>query len=331
MATSKKLATAKAVKEKKAVSKEKVLATNQKNVSKRATVPAKKVVAKKAVSTAKKSQSEAIKKVAPKKAAMKAAVKKAPVKKVAVKNASAKKVATKVVAKKVSASKKKADDKKTVASTQKVAKKAAPPKVATSTVSSTTKKVTPVATKKVVAKKVAPIKKDTKKNKKEVAPLKPVKVPRISTTAKKSYRPAYTPLEQRNSQMEAESIVRYSEEELQEFKDLIIKKLADAKSEVAYLQGMISRRDEMGSDIESRYMTMEDGTISMEREQQSQMISRQISFIDNLEKALIRIENKTYGICRVTGKLIDKARLRAVPHATLSMEAKLSRKNNAGQ
>jgi RNA polymerase-binding transcription factor DksA len=70
-------------------------------------------------------------------------------------------------------------------------------------------------------------------------------------------------------------------------------------------------------------MTMEDGSMSMEREQLSQMASRQITYIDHLEKAMMRIENKTYGICRVTGKLIDKARLRAVPHATLSLEAKL--------
>ena len=73
---------------------------------------------------------------------------------------------------------------------------------------------------------------------------------------------------------------------------------------------------------EGRYMTMEDGSMSMEREQLAQMASRQIQFIDHLEKANMRIENKTYGICRVTGKLIDKARLRAVPHATLSIEAK---------
>jgi len=70
-------------------------------------------------------------------------------------------------------------------------------------------------------------------------------------------------------------------------------------------------------------MTMEDGSLSMEREQLSQMASRQIDFIEKLEKALMRIENKTYGICRVTGRLIDKARLKAVPHATLSMEAKM--------
>ncbi len=78
-----------------------------------------------------------------------------------------------------------------------------------------------------------------------------------------------------------------------------------------------------GDDTDNRYMTMEDGSLSMEREQLSQMASRQITFIDHLEKAMMRIENKTYGICRVTGKLIDKARLRAVPHATLSIEAKM--------
>ncbi|MEJ7737850.1 MAG: TraR/DksA C4-type zinc finger protein [Chitinophagaceae bacterium] len=116
---------------------------------------------------------------------------------------------------------------------------------------------------------------------------------------------------------------RYSDADLSEFRDLINKKLDAAKKELNYLQGLITRKDEMGGDeSDNRYMTMEDGSISMEREQLSQMASRQITFIDHLEKALMRIENKTYGICRVTGKLIDKARLRAVPHATLSIEAK---------
>lgn len=117
---------------------------------------------------------------------------------------------------------------------------------------------------------------------------------------------------------------RYSDAELAEFKELIQRKLDAAKKELAYLQGLITRKDEMGGDeAENRYMTMEDGSISMEREQLAQMASRQITYIDHLEKALMRIENKTYGICRVTGKLIDKARLRAVPHATLSIEAKM--------
>ncbi|MBO9199157.1 TraR/DksA C4-type zinc finger protein [Niastella sp. MAH-29] len=117
--------------------------------------------------------------------------------------------------------------------------------------------------------------------------------------------------------------MRYSDAELGEFKELILKKAEQAKKELTYLQGLITRKDEMGGDEnENRYMTMEDGSMSMEREQLAQMASRQINYIDHLEKALMRIENKTYGICRVTGKLIDKARLRAVPHATLSIEAK---------
>jgi RNA polymerase-binding transcription factor DksA len=115
---------------------------------------------------------------------------------------------------------------------------------------------------------------------------------------------------------------RYSDGELNEFKELIQRKLDTAKKELAYLQGLITRKDESGDLDEGRYMTMEDGSMSMEREQLSQMASRQIQFTDHLEKAIMRIENKTYGICRVTGKLIDKARLRAVPHATLSIEAK---------
>ncbi|HEX8356559.1 MAG TPA: TraR/DksA C4-type zinc finger protein [Segetibacter sp.] len=154
---------------------------------------------------------------------------------------------------------------------------------------------------------------------------KPVIIPKTSTTKKVDYQPDFL-----KSVLDTPAIVpqgptmRYSDAELQEFRDLINKKLDAAKKELGYLQGLITRRDEMGGDeTDNRYMTMEDGGMSMEREQLSQMASRQITFIDHLEKAIMRIENKTYGICRVTGKLIDKARLRAVPHATLSMEAKL--------
>ncbi|WP_429062011.1 TraR/DksA C4-type zinc finger protein [Chitinophaga sp. W2I13] len=121
-------------------------------------------------------------------------------------------------------------------------------------------------------------------------------------------------------------IYRYSDSDLQEFRELIQKKLESAKKELIYLQGLITRKDEAGTDdTENKYMSMEDGSGSQEREQLNQMASRQIQFIDHLEKAMMRIENKTYGICRVTGKLIDKARLRAVPHATLSIEAKLAK------
>ena len=119
------------------------------------------------------------------------------------------------------------------------------------------------------------------------------------------------------------TVYRYNDEDLMEFRELISNRLEAARKELIYLQGVITRKDEAGTeDTENRYMNIEDGSGAMEREQLAQLASRQIQFVNHLEKALIRIENKTYGICRVTGKLIEKARLRAVPHATLSIEAK---------
>ena len=161
---------------------------------------------------------------------------------------------------------------------------------------------------------------------KKPEPPKPVKVviPEIKTKTSRRYEPEFTKsvLDQPEN-IQTGPTMRYSDAELSEFKELILKKAEQAKKELTYLQGLITRKDEMGGDEnENRYMTMEDGSMSMEREQLAQMASRQINYIDHLEKALMRIENKTYGICRVTGKLIDKARLRAVPHATLSIEAK---------
>jgi RNA polymerase-binding transcription factor DksA len=156
-------------------------------------------------------------------------------------------------------------------------------------------------------------------------PPKPTKVviPKTTTRSSVKYEPEFTKSVLDTVQPEPSGPTqRYSDSDLAEFKEIILKKLDAAKKELAYLQGLITRRDESGDMDEARYMTMEDGGVSMEREQLSQMASRQITFIDHLEKALMRIENKTYGICRVTGKLIDKARLRAVPHATLSIEAK---------
>ena len=172
--------------------------------------------------------------------------------------------------------------------------------------------------------KQAPVAKPATKPAKPEPP-KEVKVPKTSVKTSVPYEPGYTPLEKRKESPKTnEPLVRYSDSDLGEFRDLINKKLEAAKKELAYLQGLITRKDDLGGDeTDNRYMTMEDGSMSMEREQLSQMASRQITYIDHLEKALIRIENKTYGICRVTGKLIDKARLRAVPHATLSLEAKL--------
>ena len=162
--------------------------------------------------------------------------------------------------------------------------------------------------------------------KKKTEPTKPTKfvMPDIKTKTTRKYEPEFTKsvLDQ-PEHIQTGPTMRYSDSDLVEFRELIQKKLDQAKKELTYLQGLITRKDEMGGDeTENRYMTMEDGSMSMEREQLAQMASRQINYIDHLEKALMRIENRSYGICRVTGKLIDKARLRAVPHATLSIEAK---------
>lgn len=188
----------------------------------------------------------------------------------------------------------------------------------------------PMPKKKEVSKpvaKVLPVKVSVPQRAKDIKiiPAKPVVLPKINTKTSRKYQPDFTKsvLDQPKNDPGA-PIVRYSDSDLQEFRDLIQRKLESAKKELTYLQGLITRKDEMGGDNDdARYMTMEDGSMSMEREQLSQMASRQITFIDHLEKALMRIENKTYGICRVTGRLIDKARLRAVPHATLSIEAKM--------
>ena len=193
--------------------------------------------------------------------------------------------------------------------------------------SKATSKKQPAADKKTKAALVAensskPVKASSKAVKSEEGSK--LVIPKTSTDKKVDYEPDFLKsVLDSPAAVPARPTMRYSDAELQEFRDLISKKLDAAKKELAYLQGLITRRDEMGGDeTDNRYMTMEDGGMSMEREQLSQMASRQITFIDHLEKALMRIENKTYGICRVTGKLIDKARLRAVPHATLSMEAK---------
>jgi len=117
---------------------------------------------------------------------------------------------------------------------------------------------------------------------------------------------------------------RYSDAELQEFKEIILEKLRVAKEELAALTNSLNASNANGTDdTAGTFKTLEDGSATLEKEQTNQLAARQKKFIDNLEAALVRIENKTYGICRETGKLIQKERLRAVPHTTLSMEAKL--------
>ncbi|MEX1192768.1 MAG: TraR/DksA C4-type zinc finger protein [Brumimicrobium sp.] len=116
---------------------------------------------------------------------------------------------------------------------------------------------------------------------------------------------------------------RYSDEELNEFKEIILGKLEEAKEDLELLKNSLSHKDDHGTDDTGRtFNMMEDGSETLSREEMAQLASRQEKFVQSLNNALVRIENKTYGICRVTGKLIQKERLKLVPHATLSIEAK---------
>ena len=286
----------------------------------------KKAAPKKAAKPTFKQAKKAVKSVTP---SIKGVKKAAPASKIPATKVISKKAAT-VVAKKAAVSKKQTILKTTISSKLMAKKEAAKEiKVKKEDVKPDIKKSSE-ATPKKVAKPAAKKQLETLtevNRKTNSAPVTEVKVPKTTVKTSVPYQPEYKTLDQRHTTTNGNGnvpLVRYNDSELNEFKELINKKLEAAKKELAYLQGLITRKDDLGGDeTDNRYMTMEDGSMSMEREQLSQMASRQITYIDHLEKALIRIENKTYGICRVTGKLIDKARLRAVPHATLSLEAKL--------
>ena len=118
---------------------------------------------------------------------------------------------------------------------------------------------------------------------------------------------------------------RYSDKELAEFKKLILEKLKEAQTDYDLLKQTLSNEDNHGTDDTSpSFKLLEDGSDVMSKEETAQLAIRQEKYIINLKNALIRIENKAYGICRVTGKLIPKERLRSVPHATLGIEAKIN-------
>ena len=209
-----------------------------------------------------------------------------------------------------------------------VAKKAAPKKVVAK--KAAPKKV--VATKRpVVAKKEAPKKVVApKKAEKPAAPVKPVAaapapkpappqlnifpVPNQRPIAHKSTKPSTT-----------EDRTRYSDDELKEFESLINRKLDKAREEYKILKETLNRNNDEGTDATSGGNTkvLEDGAETAEKENLSQLAARQQKYITNLENALVRIKNGTYGICSVTGKLIPKERLIAVPHTTQSIEAKM--------
>jgi DnaK suppressor protein len=125
-----------------------------------------------------------------------------------------------------------------------------------------------------------------------------------------------------------EENLRYSDEELKEFEELITQKLDQAKKELNYIKQTLSKRNDSGTDNTSgTSKLLEDGADTTEKENLSQLAARMQKFTQQLENALIRIKNGTYGICVDTGKLIPKERLRAVPHTQHSIEAKLKRAN----
>lgn len=267
------------------------------------------------------------------------------------KKKAAAKPAKKVVAKKKAAPKaKKATPKKSKAPAKKkpvakkvvakkpVAKKAAP-KVAPKKVV----KVTPKATKVVkavvvkqapkvkvakVAKKVAEPTVKKVEQKPVVAPAKPVKAPpQLTIFPIVNQRPiAHKPA---HPSTMSEDKTRYSEEELKEFEALILGKLEKSREEFRILKDTLNRTNDSGTDATSGGNTkvLEDGAETAEKENLSQLAARQLKYITNLENALVRIKNGTYGICSVTGKLIPKERLIAVPHTTQSIEAKMMKQD----
>ena len=124
-----------------------------------------------------------------------------------------------------------------------------------------------------------------------------------------------------------EERTRYSDAELEEFRQIIIDKLEKAQKDYEMLRNGLTNLD--GNDVmdtSPTFKVLEEGAATLSKEESGRLAQRQMKFIQHLQAALIRIENKTYGICRETGKLIPKERLRAVPHATLSIEAKAQQK-----
>src|SRR5688572_19215519 len=242
--------------------------------------------------------------------------------------------ASKKAAKKPTAKAKKASPVKAKAKPAAKKVKAAPPKKAAPKPVAKKEKEAP---KKVVAKKPAPL--PIKKADKSV-PHVPKEVPKSQAPAASSaakaaaaaqlnffQMPNQRPMAHKPSKpsSQSEDKTRYSDDELKEFQTLIIKKLEKAKEEYKILKETLNRNNDEGTDATSGGNTkvLEDGAETAEKENLSQLAARQQKYITNLENALVRIKNGTYGICSVTGKLISKERLIAVPHTTQSIEAKL--------
>ena len=117
-----------------------------------------------------------------------------------------------------------------------------------------------------------------------------------------------------------------TEDQIAEFKELLLERLARARRDLELLNEHVAGKGNNADDTAPTFKILEEGSSVLSKEENSQLAARQYKYIQNLENALVRIENKTYGVCRMTGKLIPKERLRAVPHATLSVEAKMGQK-----
>lgn len=226
------------------------------------------------------------------------------------------------------------------------APKAKAPKAAPKAAKAKPTKVKPVAKKAVAkeVKKAAPVKKESKKVE-AAKPAKGTKEKAVTTLQAKKGGPVSSANLQLNifpvsnqrpiAHKPAKGIAtnddktRYSDEELKWFEDLINKKLNKAKDEFKILKDTLNRANDEGTDSTSGGNTkvLEDGAETAEKENLSQLAARQLKYITNLENALVRIKNRTYGICTVTGKLIPKERLIAVPHTTQSIEAKMMKKD----
>jgi RNA polymerase-binding transcription factor DksA len=215
--------------------------------------------------------------------------------------------------------------KKPVAKKAKPAAKKAAPKPSPKPVASKKE----VAVKKEIAKKSTPVKKQVKEASQETTNTPTANVTKATQAAQLNFfqMPNQRPMAHKPAKPSStsEDKTRYSEEELKEFEMLINRKLEKAKEEYKILKETLNRNNDEGTDATSGGNTkvLEDGAETAEKENLSQLAARQQKYISNLENALIRIKNGTYGICTVTGKLISKERLIAVPHTTQSIEAKL--------
>jgi RNA polymerase-binding transcription factor DksA len=223
------------------------------------------------------------------------------------------KKATPVKAKKASAKK---PVKAAKPAKKKIAKKAAPKKVVKPVAKSAVKTAKAVTVAKPVAKPVV----SNATNPLKAAPSALNIFPNTTPQRPIAHRPA-TKTVSSNS----DNRTRYGEDELKEFEELINEKLDKAKTEYKILKDTLNRNNDEGTDATSGGNTkvLEDGAETAEKENMSQLAARQQKYIMNLENALVRIKNGTYGICSVTGKLISKERLMAVPHTTQSIEAKM--------